>query len=105
VEVVGLGPDDVLDRETGVHQVTVRGDVDVLQVVHEGLALVPVHVLTASHHVVALERRDRDDLKVGDVQLRRERRELLMDPVVGRLVVVDEVHLVDREHQVRDAEQ
>ena len=59
----------------------------------------------AGHDVVALERRDRDDLEVGDVELGRERGELGVDPVVDLLVVVDEVHLVDREHQVRDPEQ
>ena len=56
-------------------------------------------------HVVALERRDRDDLEVGDVELGREGGELLVDPVVDRLVVVDEVHLVDRQHQVGDPQQ
>ena len=77
----------------------------VLEVVHQRGAVVPRHVLGAVHHVVALERRDRDDLEVGDVQLGGEGGELLVDPVVGGLVVVDEVHLVDREHQVGDPQQ
>ena len=77
VVVVGLGADDVLHREAGVDEVAVGGDVDVLEVVHQRLAVVPGHVLAAGHDVVALERRDRDDLEVGDVQLGRERRELV----------------------------
>jgi hypothetical protein len=44
---------------------------------------------------------DRDDLEVRDVELGRERREVGLDLVVDGLVVVDEVHLVHGEHQVR----
>src|SRR4051794_26639238 len=101
VELVALRAYDVLHREAGVDQVAVGGDVDVLEVVHQRRAVVPRRVLRAGHDVVALERRDRDDLEVGDRQLRRERRELLVDPLVDLLGPVDEVHLVDREQEVR----
>jgi hypothetical protein len=57
------------------------------------------------HDVVALERRDRDDLQVGDVELGRERGELPEDLVEDLLVVVDQVHLVHREHQVGHPQQ
>ena len=72
VVLVGLGADDVLHREPDVDQVAVGGDVDVLEVVHQGRAGVPAHVLGAVDDVVAVERRDRDDLEVGDVELGRE---------------------------------
>ena len=105
VVLVGLRADDVLDREADVDQVTVGGHVDVLEVVQERRAFVPRHVLGAMHHVVALKRRDGDDLEVGDVQLGRELRELLVDLLVDLLGEVDEVHLVDAEHQVGDSQQ
>ena len=55
--------------------------------------------------VVATQRRDRDVQVVGHAQLLEERRELVDDLGEARLAVVDEVHLVDRDDEVRDAEQ
>jgi len=52
-----------------------------------------------------MQRRDRDERQVADLKLGRERRELLSYTFKHRDVVVDEVHLVDREHQVRDPQQ
>src|SRR5690606_4885914 len=68
---VGVGgplrADDVLHRETHVDQVAVGGDVHVLQVVQQGGALVPRHVLRAGDDVVAVQRGDRDERQVGGV--------------------------------------
>ena len=74
---VGLRPDHVLHREPGVDEVPVAGHVHVLQVVQQRGALVPGHVRGPGHHVVALQRRDRDDRQVGDAR-------------AGRLVAPDE---------------
>ena len=72
---------------------------------HQRRAVVPRRVLRAVHDVVALEGRDRDDLEVGDVELGGELGELGMDPLVGLLRPLDEVHLVDAQHQVRHPQQ
>ena len=52
-----------------------------------------------------LQRRHRDELEVAHVELGRELAELGLDALEDGLVVVDEVHLVDAQHEVRNAEQ
>src|SRR5262249_28425 len=97
--------DHVLHREPHVDQVPVRGYVHVLQVVQQGRAVVPAHVRRPLDHVVPVQRRDRREGQVGDLQLGGERGELLGDPLEHVEVVADQVHLVDREDQVRHPQQ
>ena len=105
--VVGaaLGPDHVLDREPGVDQVAVRGDVDLLEVVQQRRALVPGRVVAAADDVVAVQGRHRHEGDVVDLELGGEVAELVADLLEALLRPVDEVHLVDAHHEVRDAEQ
>ena len=56
-------------------------------------------------HVVAVERRQRNRRHVVDVQARGEVVEVVADLLELLSVPVDQVHLVDREHDVPDAEQ
>ena len=77
----------------------------VFELVQQRRALVPRHVRGAVDDVVAEQRRDRDEREVVHVELGRELAELVVDPFEHLLVVVDEVHLVDAQHEVRDAEQ
>jgi hypothetical protein len=95
-------PDHILHREPDVDQVPVGGDVHVLQVVQQRRAVVPGHARRPLDHVVAMQRGHRDEGQVADFQLHREGRELLGYAFKHRGVVVDEVHLVDGQHQVRD---
>ena len=55
--------------------------------------------------VVAVQRRDRDEREVVDVELAGEVGELVADLLEALLVVVDEVHLVDAQHEVRHLQQ
>ena len=55
--------------------------------------------------VVAVQRGDRDDGQVGRFELGREVGELVGDLVEDLLRVVDQVHLVDAQHQVRHPQQ
>ena len=106
---VGVGglvrPDHVLDRETDVDEIAVRGDVHVLQVVQQRRPVVPEHILRPLDHVVPVQGGDGDEAQVTDLQLRGEGGELLADPLEHPLVVVNQVHLVDRQDQVRHPEQ
>ncbi len=97
--------DHPLDGEAHVDQVAVGGDVDVLEVVEQRRPLIPGHRLRAIDHVVAEQRRDRDERHVGHLQAGSEAVEVLDDRVEDALVEVHEVHLVDAHHDVRDAEQ
>ena len=75
------------------------------EVVQQARALVPRRVVGTLDHVVAPQRRDRDEREVVHVELGRELAELVLDALEHRLVVVDEVHLVDAQHEVGHAEQ
>ena len=81
-------------------------DVHRLEVVQQRRALVPRHVRRAVDDVVAVERRDRDERDV--VQVEPCRRSSVNSSRISSkrvLVVVDEVHLVDADDEVRHAEQ
>ena len=80
-------------------------DLDGLEEPHQGRPVVPVHVRARLDDVVALQRRHRDERQVVDVELLRERPVVGLDRRERRLRVVDEVHLVDRDDDVLDAEQ
>ena len=56
-------------------------------------------------HVVALQRADRDEFDILDVEARQELFELGADLVEAVLAPADEVHLVDGDDQVRDAQE
>ena len=103
--VAALRPDDVLDREADVDEVAVGRDVQPLEVRQQRRPLVPRHRLGAEDDVVALERRQRDERHVAHPEPGRELAELVPDLLERRLVVVDEVHLVDAHDDVRDAQQ
>jgi hypothetical protein len=52
-----------------------------------------------------VQRRDRDECQVGDVEPTSPGGELVLDLVEHGPVVVDEVHLVDAQQEVRDPQQ
>ena len=101
----GLGADHVLHREAHVDQVAVAREVHRLEVVEQRRSLVPRHVGGAVDDVVAVERRDRDERDVVEIEAGGELGELGADLVEAVRVVVDEVHLVDADDEVRHAEQ
>ena len=98
-------PDHVLHGEPAVDEVAVGADVHLFEVVQQARAFVPGHVVGAVDDVVALQRRHRDEREVVHVELGREVAELVLDALEHGLVVVDEVHLVDAQHEVGHAEQ
>ena len=107
VVVVGVAhrADHPLHREADVVEVAVLGDDDVLEVVEQRRGAVPLHGVRAVDHVVAVQRRDRDEGDVGDLEARRPVGDLLQDAVEDVLVVVDEVHLVHAHDEMGDPQQ
>ena len=103
--LTGLGADDVLNGEADVDQVAVAGDVDILEMTQQRRPVVPGCRSRLGHHVVTVQGRHRDGGDVMDVQPGREGVEFIADPGVALLVPIDEVHLVDRQHDVLHAEQ
>ena len=95
-------------RESRVERiVTMAGDLDrgVLQPAHQRRAVVPGALGRALGDVVALQRRHRDGGEVLDPDLGGELAVLGNDGVEDLLAPVHQVHLVDRQHEVVDAEQ
>ena len=97
--------DDVLDGEAAVDEVFVAGDVDVFEGVEEGGSFVPGHGGGGVDDVVAKERADGDVGDVGDAEFGGEAFEGVFDGFVGVFFEVDEVHFVDADDEVGDAEE
>jgi hypothetical protein len=98
--------DHVLHRQAHVRVLqAVRGDVDVLEVAQERRPVVPVRRLGELDDVVAVQRGHRDRRDVVGARPAGERAEVLRDAQERRLVVVDEVHLVDDRDDMRNAQQ
>ena len=104
VVLVGHRPDHPLHREAPVLDVAVAVELDRLEVLEQRRPGVPRHRVGAVDDVVALERRQRDHRRVPDLELRAELGELARDLVEALLRELDEVHLVDRVHDVRQRE-
>ncbi len=102
---VEIGADDVLHRETQVGQVAVAGDVHRLQVVQQRRAGVPRHRVALGRDVVALQRRHRDEGDVAQVELGDEAGVVVLDALEDVARVADEVHLVDGDDDVPDAQE
>jgi hypothetical protein len=77
----------------------------VLEVMRSARPCVPRHVFAAIDDVVAGQRAHRDELDVLDVEALGEAAELRLDLAEHGLVPAHEVHLVDSEHEVRDAQE
>ena len=103
--LVAIRPNHRLHREARVHVVEIAADVDRLQRVEERAAAVPRHVRRSIDHVVAVQRGDRNEADVRDLEARGEVLVLADDLVEAVLGPIDEVHLVDRDHQMLDAQE
>ena len=82
------------------------GDLDVLEMRQQRRAAVPGRVLARIDDVVAAQRRQRDARdRLDAAEALGERAVFDVDEVVDLLRVADEVELVDREHDVPDADE
>ena len=97
-----IGADDCLHREAEVNDVAAGADVDRLQVVEQGSAVVPGHVEAFVYHVVALKRREGDEDHVVDVEFGSESLVVVYDALIDFAVVVHQVHFVDGDDKVGD---
>ena len=97
---------DPLHREAQAGEAPVARDVDGLEMAEQGGSAIPRRVLRGVHDVVAVERAEGDELHVLErVELGQEGLDLVADLQEAVLAPPDEVHLVHRDDQVRDAQQ
>ena len=97
-------PDHPLDGEAAVVEIAVAGDLDRLEVLEQGRAVVPGHSLAARDDVVATKCRQRNHGNVTEPEPLARPAQLLLDLEEARLGEAGEVHLVDGDDDVRDAE-
>src|ERR1700756_4932453 len=76
-----------------------------MEMIEQRRSMVPGHSRRPLHDIVAGSRRDRNDAHRWVAETRGERRELRRDLFEAVLVKPDEVHFVDSEQDVTDAEQ
>ena len=100
-----MGADDVLNGEAAVLQIAVAADVHFFQVAEQGAAFVPRHIHRSFHHIVAQQRADWNEFDVRNVEPRREIAESRGDGLVRIFVEIYQVHFVDADHEVFDAQQ
>ena len=95
-----------LHREAEAAQVPIAGDVNRLEVTEQRRAAIPRCLLGEIHDVVAIERADGGELHVLErVELGQESFDGVADLEEAFFAPVDEVHLVHRDDEVRNAEQ
>jgi hypothetical protein len=80
-------------------------DFDRFEVAHQRWSVVPRRALAVADHVVALERRQGDRRDVIEADLFAELAVLVDDPAKDTLRVIHQIHLVDRQHDLADADQ
>ena len=98
-------PQDVLDRIAQVRVIPIQVDGHVFQEAEQGRPGIPRRTRALLHHVVAIERRERDAHHVADAQ-RSDKAHVLVDDRVEHLPVeVHEIHLIDRQDHMMDAEE
>ena len=100
-----MGPDDVLHREPWIDEILVAGDVHGLEVVEKRSAPVPPGVVRRVDDVVTVQRRYGNERHVSDIEAGGERHEFLLNLFEPIAVPVDEIHLVDADDHVGDAEE
>ncbi len=103
---VEIGAVDPLDGEAErreLHALLV--ELDALEVLQQRRSVVPAHRVARIHDVRAGQPRERDAGDVVHADLACERPVLLLDLAEALLGVVDEIHLVDGDDDVPDADQ
>jgi hypothetical protein len=83
----------------------VLADLDRLEMGEQRRAVIPVHGIARHHHVVALQRRDRDAGDVVEPEAGGKCPVVRLDGPERFLVVAHHVHLVDGEHHAADADE
>ncbi len=103
---LALRTDHPLHGKPRLHVVLARADIDVLQMIQQGRALIPWHAVGFLHDVIAMLGRQGNSGDIDDVvQPRSEGAEIRHDALVNLLAEIHEIHLVDRQHEVLDAQQ
>ena len=102
---IQVWPIDPLHREPEVVEVLVVGDLDAIQQFHQRRTVEPGGPFAAPDDVVALQRRQRNEADLGNVETAGKFEIRVANAFIHRLAEVHQVHLVDGHDDVPDPEQ
>ena len=102
---IEVGPDDVLDGETEFGEVAVLGDGRRFEMFEERRAFEPRGAGAAFDDVVAIERGDGEERQVLQSDVFGVGGEILLNLIEDGLAEFDQIHLVDGDGDVGNAEQ
>jgi len=83
----------------------ITADVDSLKQFEEAFAIIPRHAGAAFDDIVAFEGADGNEADVGDIELAGEIFVIGFDGIEDVLAIVNNIHFVDGDNEVRDAEE
>ncbi len=96
---------DRLDRQAQRQVGRRRRHAQAAQRVEHARSAIPSRPLGRDRDIVAVARRDRDDRGRADIERLEIALQAGADLVEARLVEIDQVHLVDHDHELADAEE
>jgi len=102
---VGVGAEDELDGEAEITEISVAGDLDGFEVLEECFSAIPVHGGGWFDDIVAVEGAHGDEVDVAEAEGFCEGEVIFADFVEAGLGVLDEVHFIDGDDEVFDAEE
>jgi hypothetical protein len=102
---ISARPIDPLHRKAERLRIRVVPELDRLQMIEERRSTIPRRARRKVGHVVAKPRRDRDYRQRGEIEIGREPSVFLGDTLEHCGVEIEEVELIDRKHDVPDAQQ
>ena len=102
---IGVGPIDPLHRHSKRFVFAVIIDIDRFKMAEQRSTEIPRRILTASRDIVAVPRRHRDRSNVFEIKTRGEFFELGRNVLEHRAVEIDQVDLVDRQHNMPNAQE
>ncbi|MNH10925.1 hypothetical protein D3C79_704160 [compost metagenome] len=102
---IQVGAADILHRQAHRMALQLALHLGILQQGEQGLPLIPGQLVARVDHVVTVQRRDRHNLDVVDAELAGELAILGTDALEHLLAELHQIHLVDRHHELLDAEQ
>ena len=102
---VGIGTADDLHRHAEVLQVDTGSEVGGFEILQQRRPVEPFEVVALVDHVVACQRRHRQEIRLAEVECLGEGPVVLADLAETLVRPAHQVHLVDRRHYVADAQQ
>ena len=105
VQLLGLRPAHQLHGKPEIFEVDVVVDRNIFQQIHQRRALVPVELVPALDHHIAVQSRHRNIGDISQLESLGKSGEILADSLEYFAGIIHQIHLVNRHHQMRNADE